>query len=214
MSRSVNISGQVFGRLTAIEACGYNKHGKTMWRCVCSCGGERFVVAGDLRSGNTKSCGCLVVEQAISMGARNVTHGLTGSPEFRTWSAMIDRCTNKSGKNYRNYGHRGITVCDEWMKSFERFLADMGPRQKGHTIERKDNNGNYEPSNCVWATNKDQSRNRRSTRLLSHGGRSMPISAWAEEKGIQVGTLWRRLSTYGWSADRAIDTPVQQRAVR
>jgi hypothetical protein len=128
--------------------------------------------------------------------------GHTG--EYQSWVEMIRRCYSPNKvRAYANYGGRGITVCKEWLDSFESFIRDMGPRPAGHSLERIDNNGNYEPSNCRWATPKEQARNRRNSVRLTINGRTMVVSAWAEEAPVCAATIYERLSK-GWSAHEAV----------
>ncbi len=138
--------------------------GSFSWKCRCDCGAEFTALAGNLRSGKTKSCGCLrdkLAKDRIQHG-----HARKGaiSTEHKTWMAMIQRCTNPNNNRWRHYGARGISVCDRWLK-FENFLADMGLRPKGLTLDRKNNDGNYEPGNCRWATASEQQRNKRGSRV-------------------------------------------------
>lgn len=152
-----DLSGQRFERLTAIAPTGEKRWGVYLWRCVCECGSETIAASNSLRSGTVRSCGCLA-RQAAS--AANTKHGYFGTPTYRSWDTLIQRCTNPASTNFPRYGARGIRVCDRWLK-FEHFLADMGERPLGLSIERRDNEKGYEPGNCVWATAREQRMNQR-----------------------------------------------------
>ena len=149
-------TGEVFGLLTAIEDTGKRKYGKPIWKCICECGNFNEVPIYHLRSGHTKSCGCLV--------GSNKKHGhspvISKTPTYISWDCMKQRCLNPKNISYKNYGGRGIMICERWMV-FENFLADMGERPEGMTLDRIDNDGHYEPSNCKWSTWNDQASNRR-----------------------------------------------------
>lgn len=163
MSRPMtSLVGKKYSRLLVLFLHHTEKSGENYWLCRCDCGNVAIVRRSCLRRGATKSCGCLQRELIVD---RSRTHGLVATPEYHSWNGMKARCTNPKGKDWNRYGGRGIRVCDRWLNSFENFLADMGRRPgPGYSIERKENDGNYEPGNCCWATAKDQAKNRRPRR--------------------------------------------------
>jgi hypothetical protein len=157
MPARIDLTGQRFGRLTVLKRIQLQK--STRWLCQCDCGDTLDVAHGNLRSGCSQSCGCL---RSDLSRARLYSHGYRRKPEYAIWIAMRDRCKNKKNAAYAYYGGRGIRVCESWDNGFSAFISDMGPRPSPkHLIERVNNDGNYEPSNCVWATRSQQMKNRR-----------------------------------------------------
>jgi len=158
VGKCINLKGKKFSRLTVLNKAGSSKHKKVLWLCECDCGTQIVTTSGDLNSGNTKSCGCLHKE--IDSEA-HTTHGMCGTPEYRSWAHMKERCANPNNKDFLDYGGRGIGIKKEWLV-FESFFADMG--LKAHpdlTIERVDNEKGYSKENCIWASRVVQSRNQR-----------------------------------------------------
>lgn len=198
--RSINSikDGEQFGRWTVIrEAKEYGKPRE--WLCICECGTTKAVYGSSLLSGKSQSCGCLQKERVTA-------HGLSESPTWNSWYNMVRRCTDPLFDGYENYGAKGITVCPRWLV-FENFLADMGERPPGHTIDRKDNDLGYSAKNCRWATRQQQAVNRRNSRFVTYEGKEYNVSALARLHGIKPTTLHQRLFAYHWPVERAVNTP-------
>lgn len=187
-----DLTGQQFGHLTVMGYTGTNNSRCSMWYCKCDCGGESVVRGSNLLNGATKSCGC-------QAGYRK--HGMTNTPEFRVWEGMIRRCRSEN----RTYYHgRGIKVCPRWLDSFEAFYTDMGPRpSKRHTIDRIDNDGDYTPENCRWATSSEQNNNQRRNRWISMNGHSHTLAQWCAILGINPSLVSTRIRR-GWSPEKAL----------
>lgn len=157
-SKVIDIANVRFGRLIVIELLPYRANSRhAMWNCLCDCGQKIAVSSNSLKRGHTKSCGCL---NLAKIKERMSKHGMYGTPEYRSWIAMFSRCSNPMRKGFVNYGGRGIKICKHW-KNFENFYKDMGERPVGKSLDRKNNDGDYTPDNCRWATPKEQANNRR-----------------------------------------------------
>jgi hypothetical protein len=198
-------TGLRFGKLTVVSFS-HKRNGKQyFWTCRCDCGREKVVNISALVQGDTASCGCF--EQASRYGRRR-KHGMYGTSEYIIWRGILARCLNVNDPAYHNYGGRGITVCKRW-RSFANFLADMGKRpSRGHSIDRKNNNGNYSPRNCRWATRTEQARNSRRCRTVTHDGRTLSIAEWAELVGLHPATLLHRVNI-GWPFHKALSHPLR-----
>jgi len=215
MKKYHDLSNKQFGRLAVISPSprpvsvkGRDKY----WVCICACGNEIVVAARSLKTGHTSSCGCLQKERAAqSCKITNTTHGQSRvgktTKEYRAWCSMIGRCENPSNHAFLQYGGRGITVYQEWRTSFESFLADVGQSPSAeYSIDRINNDGNYEPGNVRWATGQEQSRNRRDRKPITYKGKTQPLVDWSNETGIHISTLHSRLYKYGWNVNRALET--------
>ena len=201
----IDLTDKKFGRLKVLEIAEQNKKGQHKWICRCICGNIIKIFGSDLRSFHTQSCGCLKKDLTIK---RNTTHKMTNSNEFKIWQAMKTRCYNQQTTRYKDYGGRGITICNEWKNSFETFYEDMGKRPKGLSIDRIDNDKGYFKENCMWATQKQQARNMRTNRNIIYKGEVFCLTDWAEKLNIKKQTLASRLR-YGWSIERAFTQTVK-----
>lgn len=156
-----DMAGQRFGNVVVLSLAGRTKAQKRTWTCRCDCGREFVAAGGNLKSGRSRSCGCYRnAAQGKRIAERSLTHGQSNSPSYRSWAAMLTRCTNSNATGFHRYGGRGIAVCDRW-RDFAAFLTDMGERPTGKSLDRWPNpDGNYEPGNCRWATPKEQAANK------------------------------------------------------
>ncbi len=205
MTGKADLIGKRFERLTIVsEHTEKDNSGKVLWVARCDCGNIVKVRSGELTAKvATKSCGCLRAEKAAVTGALKKTHGLSSTPEYKVHSSMIRRCHDPEVRNYDDYGGRGIQVCDRWRNSVESFVEDMGKRpSNAHSIERVDNDGNYEPGNCRWATRSEQNSNTRRTTLYDFQGEKLTCNEIARRCNIPITTLRHRLNN-GWSVEQA-----------
>lgn len=205
--RFVDITGNKYGTLTVLGFGGRNPCGHFLWFCQCDCGNITKPQGPGLKNGNTTSCGCLKVRE---LKERTTTHGHAGAktPEYITWSAMLQRVRYPGNKHYKDYGGRGIKVCERWL-SFENFLQDMGLKpDKSYSIERNDVNGDYCPDNCRWANPSEQANNQRNNRRLTHDGVTLNMCQWESKLGFKTGTIKGRLRI-GWSVEKALTTPLR-----
>lgn len=205
--------GQAFGDLIVTEAARSRANRGAFWLCKCVCGAIVDVAGCSLRSGHTKSCGCR--NRRLS-SERFTTHSSSRTPEYGVWCWMKQRCCNQRATHYDRYGGRGITVCERWRMphhGFSNFLKDMGPRPTSkHTIERFDNEGNYEPTNCHWVTRQRQANNTSKTVFITHNGVTCSLHDWARSLGLSPRTLRSRFVTLGWSAEKSLTTPIRYRS--
>lgn len=190
--RLIDLTGQRFGRLVVVERA------ETKWLCKCDCGNTKAVLGGHLRSGDIKSCGCLQNEQRTK-------HGMRNTRVYKIWCAMKERCYYKTHKDFKNYGGRGIIVCDEWKENFQAFYdwAMSNGYEENLTIDRIEVNGNYEPSNCRWASCKDQNNNRSNNHILILKNESHTITEWSRITGIPLSTIKTRINS-GWTIEKAL----------
>lgn len=204
----IDITGQRFTRLVVLSYIGVVNR-KPHWRCRCDCGTVLAVRGDSLKDRNTQSCGCLKLDSATTHGHSHSRPDKPPSRTYVTWQGMISRCMRPGSSGYERYGAVGIRVCDRWL-SFTNFLADMGERPKGKTLDRLDISGHYEPGNCRWATPREQANNRRSNRLLTHAGVRRTIGEWATALGIPREVLQDRVRL-GWANSRIVTTPYRAR---
>ena len=193
--------GDRFGRIT-ILAVGKLASKKYQYRAVykCDCGTESITQCGTIQIGTTQSCGCKNREDVTK-------HGLWKSPLYRVWQHMIQRCHNEKTQQYANYGGRGISVCKQW-HDIEKFHDDMFDSYRvGLTIDRIDNNGNYEPSNCKWSTKEQQSRNKRSNILVTIDGQTKVLKDWCEQFNVSYHSVYYRIKVSGWEPIKALTHP-------
>lgn len=207
-----DLTNEKFGRWTVLEISERRKNnGKVdiYWKCRCDCGNIKSVKGENLKSGVSKSCGCINAERNYK---NNIVHGMKGTRIYRIWNGMKNRCTNQNDSNYFMYGGRNITICDEWLNNFVSFYnwAIKNGYKDNLSIDRIDVNGNYCPENCRWVDCKIQANNRRSNHIVTYKGISKTVAEWENELGFKKDILTSRLAN-GWEVEKAIETPYKQR---
>ncbi|WIW52370.1 hypothetical protein LRP31_25460 [Mesorhizobium mediterraneum] len=211
MSALLDLTGRRFGRLAVIRRA-ENIRGRPAWECVCECGDARAVSSSSLLHAGTQSCGCLCRERlSASAKVSSKTHGRASTSEYRSWCAMKSRCLNSNATGFDRYGGVGVTVCAQWLGSFEAFIADMGEKPTPeHSLDRwPDKSGNYEPGNCRWATKREQANNRKDNNVVVYRGRSVTVREIAAAAAVSRTAIVRRVGR-GWDAAKAIETPAMR----
>ena len=219
-AKGIDLCGYRFGMLKVLEESAPQIYSRLpgqgggtcrKFLCECDCGKRKVISMKALRSGATTSCGCRIGKVASERQLRHghARHGRV-TRTYKTWLGMKDRCNNPNNRAYGNYGGRGITVCERWRgeNGFENFLEDMGTKPKGLSLDRIDNNGNYEPGNCRWATSKQQARNYRRNHNITFRGQTKTLREWSEETGINYGTLSKRIRN--WPIEKALTHPARE----
>ena len=209
MRKFQDLTGQRFGRLTVIEYYGKAKDGHSIWVCKCDCGNTKNINARSLKTKNTISCGCFHTEIRKNKKGYKCNfykHGKTNTRLYNIWHSMKSRCCNIKDKNYKYYGGRDIKICNEWLKDFMNFYnwAMENGYKDNLTIDRINNNGNYEPNNCRWVNIKIQSNNRRNNHYITYNGQTHTISEWSNITNIKADTIAKRLNTYNWTIEKTL----------
>lgn len=210
MGKFVDLTGTRFGRLVVTGRGVTKPRGKIYWTCLCECGRVKQIRGDHLKNGLIVSCGCFQDESRI---ITHTTHGYTGTSLYAVYNTMLARCENPNHSQFPVYGGRGISVCEEWKNSFDSFLewALAAGYEEGLSIDRRDNDGNYEPSNCRWVTSKVQANNKSNNHFITYKGETHTIAEWAEITGISQYTISQRIRKLGWDEVKAITTPTHTR---
>lgn len=211
-----DLTWKKFGKLTVIKMAEKGKHGNMRWICKCECGNiTKPIFAGNLKRGLTLSCGCYHNSKFLELVEKTKTHGMSSTRLYDIWIFMKHRCNNPNSRSYKDYGGRGIKVCEEWQNSFESFYKwsiENGYDDK-LTIDRIDVNGNYCPENCRWATKKEQANNTRNNRMITAFGKTMTMHQWADYSGIRYQTIYRRLKD-GWNEADAVSLSTNSTSIK
>lgn len=210
MSKAIDLTGKRFDMLTVVKRLENAEGGITRWECLCDCGNKTIVRGGNLRSGVVKSCGC-----KRHLPAHNRTHQMSKTRIYRTWAGMIQRCTNPNHKSYKDYGEKGITVCNEWL-DFENFRdwALQNGYSDNLTLERKNNDLSYCPENCCWITKGEQAKNKSDNLKIKYNNKTKTLAEWCRELGLNYKTTYMRICGYDWSIKDAFETPKNGRRKR
>ncbi len=201
----IDLTGQSFGKWTVLFRMHSKESTSAVWKCRCSCGSTLNIYGSALRAQKTLSC------RACRMNIIRKEICNEDKPEYKSWDGLKQRCSNPNNASFNRYGELGVTVCERWKHSFDNFLADMGPKPSAqHSIDRKDNNGNYEPGNCRWATKKEQARNRTNNKCITFENKTLTISEWAEITNIAPTNITRRLKS-GWTIEKTLTHPERKR---
>lgn len=216
----IDLTNKRFGRLVVIrffprDNSIISRREGARWICLCDCGTQCLIYSSDLLGENTRSCGCLAIEVRREIGHNSEKHGhaSVNSPEYRSWTAMRNRCINPRNHAYKDYGGRGITICHEW-DDFRVFLADMGLRPvpiREYTLDRIDNNGPYSKENCRWSTRLEQGNNRRNNVTITFLEKTLTVNQWARYLDMPYSTLKNRLYTRKWSVERSLTEPIRSK---
>lgn len=202
----IQLTGRVFGKLTVLERS-TDKNGQPAWLCKCTCGNEGVVAGGRLRYGRQDHFKCCQPH-------RNFIHGHAGygeTQEYRAWNNAKSRCFNPANKSYKDYGGRGITMCEEWRNSFPAFISHLGPCPPNYMLDRINNEMGYQPGNCRWATRTTQNRNSRKNHLITLNDATYTIAEWALLTGIKAGTIWYRAAIAKWPPEKILtSSPVNR----
>lgn len=178
----------------------------------CACGNEKYINEQNVLRGKQKSCGCLKIKQAKKMGLNNKKHGKRFTEEYSVWDKIKTRCNNKRSLSYKQYGGRGIKVCDRWLNSFENFLEDMGERPTNkHSIDRIDNNGDYTPENCRWANKAEQANNRNNNLIINYKSEEKTLAEWCFILKLNYETIRHRINYLKWNIEDAFEKPIKQK---
>jgi len=203
MSKFIDLAGQKFSKLTVIKKMEKDKYGVYFWLCQCECGNVKKIRGSHLKSGYTKSCGCLQKEIVTKIAK---TYGMAYNLEYKSWANMKQRCLNKHNSKYKDWGGRGIKVCKRWLK-FENFYKDMGDKPfKSYSIDRIDNSKGYFKENCRWATKKEQARNKRNNKMITYKGETFCLKEWSEKLNIKYSILQNRLNDK-WDIKKLFQQP-------